>query len=156
MGPYKASTLLDFEQGRPLELDSLFVEPLRQATQAGIEMPRLEALVRVLSHLVNKDFGEYRKRKSAAEADYSGALHTGHALAADYFGMFSGVETCDQILFCDYPILEGQRMVWKLISKHPVGVLPHHAPSHAGGKRSWLFNRWLIGLLHSVLLTFQR
>ena len=51
MGPYKASTLLDFEQGRPLELESLFLEPLRQAKGAGVKMPRLEALVRVLRHL---------------------------------------------------------------------------------------------------------
>ncbi len=51
MGPYKASTLLDFEQNRPLELESLFVEPLRQAHKAGVKMPRLEALVRVLRHL---------------------------------------------------------------------------------------------------------
>jgi 2-dehydropantoate 2-reductase len=31
MGAYKASTLIDFEQGRPLELESLFLEPWRQA-----------------------------------------------------------------------------------------------------------------------------
>src|SRR5688572_18423553 len=35
MGAYKASTLLDFELGRPLELESLFLEPLRQARNAG-------------------------------------------------------------------------------------------------------------------------
>jgi 2-dehydropantoate 2-reductase len=51
MGPYKASTLLDFEQGRPLELESLFAEPLRQANKAGVNTPRLEALVRVLRDL---------------------------------------------------------------------------------------------------------
>jgi 2-dehydropantoate 2-reductase len=51
MGPYKASTLLDFEHGRPLELDSLFLEPLRQARTAGQSVPRLEALCRVLRAL---------------------------------------------------------------------------------------------------------
>lgn len=51
MGPYKASTLLDFEKRRPLELDSLFLEPLRQATARGIPMPRLESLSRVLCQL---------------------------------------------------------------------------------------------------------
>jgi len=35
MGAYKASTLIDFERGQPLELQSLFLEPLRQATQAA-------------------------------------------------------------------------------------------------------------------------
>jgi 2-dehydropantoate 2-reductase len=51
MGPYKASTLLDFEKGLPLELESLFLEPLRQAKEAGASVPRLEALCRVLEKL---------------------------------------------------------------------------------------------------------
>jgi 2-dehydropantoate 2-reductase len=51
MGAYKASTLLDFEQRRPLELQSLFLEPLRQASQAGIATPRLTALSRLLQQL---------------------------------------------------------------------------------------------------------
>jgi 2-dehydropantoate 2-reductase len=51
MGVYKASTLLDFERGQPLELQSLFLEPLRQAQQAGVPTPRLRALCRVLQSL---------------------------------------------------------------------------------------------------------
>ena len=51
MGAYKASTLLDFELGRPLELESLFLEPLRQARAAGVAVPRLEALCRLLGAL---------------------------------------------------------------------------------------------------------
>lgn len=51
MGAYKASTLLDFELGRPLELESLFLEPLRQAQQAGVATPRLETLCEVLRRL---------------------------------------------------------------------------------------------------------
>lgn len=51
MGAYKASTLIDFERGLPLEVDSLFLEPLRQARQAGVETPRLAALCRVLAAL---------------------------------------------------------------------------------------------------------
>jgi 2-dehydropantoate 2-reductase len=51
MGAYRASTLLDFELGRPLELESLFLEPLRQARQAGVSAPRLAALCRVLQQL---------------------------------------------------------------------------------------------------------
>lgn len=51
MGAYKASTLVDFEQGRALELDSLFLEPLRQAKAAGAKVPRLEGLCRVLQQL---------------------------------------------------------------------------------------------------------
>ena len=51
MGEYKASTLIDFECRRPLELQSLFLEPLRQAHAAGVKTPRLEALCRVLEQL---------------------------------------------------------------------------------------------------------
>ena len=48
MGAYKASTLIDFERGQPLELESLFLEPLRRARRAGVPTPRLEALCAVL------------------------------------------------------------------------------------------------------------
>lgn len=51
MGAYKPSTLIDFERGQPLELQSLFLEPLRQARSAGVAVPRLEALCRVLQPL---------------------------------------------------------------------------------------------------------
>jgi 2-dehydropantoate 2-reductase len=51
MGAYKASTAIDFERGLPLELDSLFVEPLRHAQRQGVATPRLEALCDVLSRL---------------------------------------------------------------------------------------------------------
>jgi 2-dehydropantoate 2-reductase len=51
MGAYKASTLLDFEKGLPLELESLFLEPLRRAQQAGAATPRLGALCAVLQQV---------------------------------------------------------------------------------------------------------
>jgi 2-dehydropantoate 2-reductase len=51
MGAYRASTLIDFERGQPLELESLFLEPLRQATRAGVAAPRLLALCAVLQDL---------------------------------------------------------------------------------------------------------
>lgn len=51
MGAYRASTLVDFERGQPLELESLFREPLRQAKAAGVNTPRLAALCRVLEQL---------------------------------------------------------------------------------------------------------
>jgi 2-dehydropantoate 2-reductase len=55
MGAYKASTLVDFELGRPLELDSMFFEPLRQAKRAGVSAPRLEALCRVLNEISTRE-----------------------------------------------------------------------------------------------------
>ncbi len=48
MGAYKASTLIDFERGQPLELESMFEEPLRRARLAGVPTPRLAALCRLL------------------------------------------------------------------------------------------------------------
>lgn len=60
MGPYKASTLLDFEKGLPLELESLFEEPGRLARQAGIPTPHLDALCRVLRQLDQVRFEQGR------------------------------------------------------------------------------------------------
>jgi 2-dehydropantoate 2-reductase len=54
MGAYQPSTLIDFEQGQPLELDALFLEPLRQARAACVATPRLEALSRVLVALAER------------------------------------------------------------------------------------------------------
>ena len=51
MGAYKASTLLDFENGQRLELESLFFEPLKQARRAGVATPRLAAMCEVLKAL---------------------------------------------------------------------------------------------------------
>jgi len=51
MGAYRASTLIDFERGQPLELESLFMEPLRQARSASAKTPRLETLCAVLCAL---------------------------------------------------------------------------------------------------------
>ncbi len=51
MGAYKASTLIDFERRQPIEIESLFLEPLRQARRAGVPMPRLAALAAVLQTL---------------------------------------------------------------------------------------------------------
>lgn len=51
MGAYRASTLLDFERGLPLELDSLFREPQRQARRTGVPTPALDRLCAVLAEL---------------------------------------------------------------------------------------------------------
>ena len=51
MGAYKASTLIDFERRQPLELESMFLEPLRRAQRANVPTPRLAALCDVLAQL---------------------------------------------------------------------------------------------------------
>jgi 2-dehydropantoate 2-reductase len=51
MSAYKPSTLIDFERGQGLELETLFLEPLRQARAAGVKAPRLKRLCEVLTAL---------------------------------------------------------------------------------------------------------
>jgi 2-dehydropantoate 2-reductase len=51
MGAYKASTLLDFERGQPLELESLFGEPLHRAQETNVATPRMAGLYAVLQQL---------------------------------------------------------------------------------------------------------
>jgi 2-dehydropantoate 2-reductase len=54
MGAYKPSTLLDFERNQPVEIESLFLEPLRRAEQRGVSVPRLRALCSIL-HALNSE-----------------------------------------------------------------------------------------------------
>lgn len=51
MTPYKPSMKLDFEAGRPLEVEAIFGEPLRRAQRAGVTLPRIETLYRQLFFL---------------------------------------------------------------------------------------------------------
>jgi 2-dehydropantoate 2-reductase len=57
MGPYKPSTLLDYERGQPLELDSMFFEPLRRAKAAGADVPLMSRLCGVLRDLDGRGKG---------------------------------------------------------------------------------------------------
>jgi 2-dehydropantoate 2-reductase len=51
MGNYKPSTLVDFEAGRPLEIEPIWGEPLRRARAAGVSVPRWEELYASLKEL---------------------------------------------------------------------------------------------------------
>jgi 2-dehydropantoate 2-reductase len=44
MGPYKPSSMIDWEHGLPVEVDAIWGEPLRQGLKAGAVLPRLEML----------------------------------------------------------------------------------------------------------------
>ncbi|MAD22985.1 MAG: 2-dehydropantoate 2-reductase [Verrucomicrobiales bacterium] len=55
MGSYRASTLIDFDAGRPLELEALFYKPLATAHAKGIKAPRLTRLCSILNQLVNQN-----------------------------------------------------------------------------------------------------
>ena len=51
MGSYRASSVIDFEKGMPIELESMFLEPLRQARATGVPVPHLVVLCIVLEKL---------------------------------------------------------------------------------------------------------
>lgn len=66
MGPYKPSTLLDFEAGKPLEIEAIWGEPLRRATAAGAQTPRLQMLYSILQSL-----DRVRRKKDRRAIDVS-------------------------------------------------------------------------------------
>lgn len=48
MTQYRPSSLIDFEEGREVEIEPIWGEPLRQAETAGLTMPKLRALYQEL------------------------------------------------------------------------------------------------------------
>ncbi len=53
MGAYKPSTLIDFVEGKAMEVEAIFAEPLRRALALGVTAPQLSlltALLRSLNH----------------------------------------------------------------------------------------------------------
>ena len=48
MGDYQPSSLSDFQAGRAVEVEAIWGEPLRQGQRAGVELPRLEMLTRLI------------------------------------------------------------------------------------------------------------
>ena len=58
MGAYKPSTLIDFEAGRPLEIEAIWGEPLRRARLAGALTPRMQALYEKLKTIDSRRSGK--------------------------------------------------------------------------------------------------
>ncbi len=50
MGPYRPSSLNDYLEGRELELEEIWGEPVRRAKSVGAAVPRLEMLYALLRH----------------------------------------------------------------------------------------------------------
>lgn len=48
MGAYKPSSMLDWQAGRPVEVEAIWGEPWRQGLAAGARLPRLEMLYQLL------------------------------------------------------------------------------------------------------------
>lgn len=51
MGAYRSSMQIDYEQGRPLEVESILGEPVRRARAAGIAVPKMEMLYAIVRRL---------------------------------------------------------------------------------------------------------
>jgi len=51
MGPYRPSSLIDYLEGREVEVESIWGEPLRRARSAGAKAPRMEMLYALLKRL---------------------------------------------------------------------------------------------------------
>jgi 2-dehydropantoate 2-reductase len=45
MGPYRPSSLIDFVEGREVEVEGIWGEPFRRGIEAGVKMPETERLV---------------------------------------------------------------------------------------------------------------
>jgi 2-dehydropantoate 2-reductase len=54
MGPYKPSSMIDWQLGRTVEVESIWGEPWRQGSAAGAALPRLELLYRLLQQLTKQ------------------------------------------------------------------------------------------------------
>lgn len=85
MGAYKPSTLLDFEAGKPLEIEAIWGEPFRRAALAGAPTPRLQMLYAILRSLdgvrqKENTRGRNASRKENRRADKIGKV----AVAAVY------------------------------------------------------------------------
>jgi 2-dehydropantoate 2-reductase len=51
MGPYKPSSMVDWERGHPVEVEAIWGEPWRQGVRAGANVGRLETLYRILQRV---------------------------------------------------------------------------------------------------------
>jgi len=67
MAPYRASMKIDFDEGKPMEVEAIYGNPLRAARSAGATMPLVETLYRLLKFLDSdnkRDIAMRRARSS--------------------------------------------------------------------------------------------
>ena len=68
MGAYRPSTLVDWQNGAPLEIEPIWGEPLRRGERAGVALPRLRALYEALLRAsVRRDDGGVRPAGAAMQ-----------------------------------------------------------------------------------------
>jgi 2-dehydropantoate 2-reductase len=61
MKPYKTSMLLDFENGRPMEVEAILGNAVRIARSLSVSVPHMETLYALLS-LMDSRGGSARRR----------------------------------------------------------------------------------------------
>lgn len=54
MKDYRPSSMLDYVNGHPVEVEAIWSEPLRRAVEAGVEVPRLQALEAEIRKMVSE------------------------------------------------------------------------------------------------------
>ena len=54
MGQYRPSSMIDYELGRPVEVEAIWGEPLRQGLAAGAKMPKLDMLHGIIRHVTER------------------------------------------------------------------------------------------------------
>lgn len=52
LGKYEPSSLIDYREGRPIELEEIWGEPVRRAKSVGVPVPRLEMLYWLIKRLL--------------------------------------------------------------------------------------------------------
>jgi len=64
MPPYRASMKVDFDEGKPMEVEAIYGNPLRAARAAGAAMPLVETLYRQLKFLDDASKRDMARRRS--------------------------------------------------------------------------------------------
>ncbi|MBE9165146.1 MULTISPECIES: putative 2-dehydropantoate 2-reductase [Microcoleaceae] len=63
MKPYRTSMKIDYDESRPLEVEAIFGNPMRVAQQAGVKLPQIEVLYRMLKFVdVQRQEAERKRR----------------------------------------------------------------------------------------------
>ncbi|MEO6862919.1 MAG: putative 2-dehydropantoate 2-reductase [Microcoleus sp.] len=68
MKPYRTSMKIDYDESRPLEVEAIFGNPIRVAKKAGINLPQIEVLYRMLKFVdVQRQEAERTRRLLGVE-----------------------------------------------------------------------------------------
>ncbi len=62
LGKYEPSSLIDFREGRAIELEEIWGEPVRRAKSVGVPVPRLEMLYWLIKRLLAARDGPRKRR----------------------------------------------------------------------------------------------